>query len=459
VLAPLMVDDGMFGILVTARHRADSFSGTDREFLLQLSEHVALAAHQAQLHSTLQQAYDELRRTQQAALQEERLRALGQMASGIAHDINNAISPVALYTESLLESEPNLSTRTRSYLETIRRAIDDVAETIGRMREFYRKREADFDPVPVHVNPLIEQIVELTRARWRDMPQRGGYVIDMVMDLAHQPPPILGIASEMREALTNLIFNAVDAMPEGGTLTIRTKVTTNPGHATTRHLQIEVSDTGVGMDEETQRRCMEPFFTTKGERGTGLGLAMVYGALQRHGAQVEIESAIGVGTTIRLVFEVPAIAAQLAPPATPSATSVRQLRILLVDDDPLLLESMSSILSAEGHRIVAAEGGQSGIEAFQQARWSADPCDVVITDLGMPHVDGHKVAAAIKQASPSTPVILVTGWGQRLAAEDHTLPHVDCVLGKPPKIALLREALAKWCAGEPVAALDEERGT
>ena len=134
VAAPLRSESNVFGILVAARRQPDGFSSGDCEFLRQLSEHVALAAHQAQIYTALQQAYDDLRRTQQAVMEQERLRVLGQMASGIAHDINNALSPVALYTESLLEREPNLSPRTRAYLETTQRAIDDVAHTVGRMQ-------------------------------------------------------------------------------------------------------------------------------------------------------------------------------------------------------------------------------------------------------------------------------------------------------------------------------------
>ncbi len=138
IAAPLVVESRVFGILISARVEPNSFSSGEAEFLRQLSEHVALAAHQTQLYDALQRAYEDLRQTQQAVMQQERLRALGQMASGIAHDINNAISPAALYTESLLENEPGLSPRARDYLGTIQHALDDVAQTVSRMKEFYR---------------------------------------------------------------------------------------------------------------------------------------------------------------------------------------------------------------------------------------------------------------------------------------------------------------------------------
>jgi phosphoglycerate-specific signal transduction histidine kinase len=169
-----LVETKVFGLLFTARCRQESFSSGECEFLRQLSEHVALAAHQAQLHGALQQAYDDLRQSQQTVMQQECLRALGQMASGIAHDINNAISPVALYTESLLETEPNLSARARHQLETIQNAIEDVSQTVARMREFYRQRESPLTLLPVKLNPLVQQVVDLSRARWCDIPQQRG---------------------------------------------------------------------------------------------------------------------------------------------------------------------------------------------------------------------------------------------------------------------------------------------
>jgi signal transduction histidine kinase/CheY-like chemotaxis protein len=445
VAAPLLLESKVFGILIVARRDPNSFSSGECEFLQQLSEHVALAAHQAETHSALQRAYDDLRQTQQVVMQQERLRALGQMASGIAHDINNAISPIALYTEILLEREVGLSKRTRDYLETTQRAIGDVAHTVARMREFYRQHEPELVLTPVDLGVLAQQVIDLTRARWSDMPQQRGIVIELRSELAPILPPVAGIESEIREALINLVFNAVDAMPGGGALTIRTKADWNAGQA--GRVDLEVTDSGVGMDEVTRRRCLEPFFTTKGERGTGLGLAMVYGVTQRHNADIEMESAINEGTTIRLRFPVLASNSSEAQFAPAQAMPPR-LRILSVDDDPLLIKSLRDALEADGHAVVTANGGQEGIDAFLAAELRHERFSVVITDLGMPYVDGRKVASAIKNNSPSTPVILLTGWGQRLIAEGDIPPHVDRVLNKPPKLRELRAALVDL-AGSP----------
>ena len=437
VAAPLLVESRVFGVLIAARREAGGFSSSDCEFLKQLSEHVALAAHQAETHNALQQAYDDLRQTQMTVMQQERLRALGQMASGIGHDINNAISPISLYLEMLLGQETGLSDRAREYLETSQRAIGDVAHTVSRMREFYRQQETELTLASVDLGVLSRQVADLSRARWFDMPQQRGVVIDLRLDLAPSLPAVAGIESEIREALTNLVFNAVDAMPGGGTLTIRTKAADNG----TRLVDVEVSDTGIGMNEETRRRCLEPFFTTKGERGTGLGLAMVYGVARRHNAEIEVESEVGRGTTMRLRFAGFGGVAAEGEQATESA--VQRLRILNVDDDPLLTRSLRDVLEADGHVVVSAGGGQEGIDAFRKAAESDEPFAVVITDLGMPYVDGRKVANAVKSESPSTPVVLLTGWGQRLVAEGDVPPNVDRVLNKPPRLRELRAALAE----------------
>ncbi|HUQ09929.1 MAG TPA: PAS domain S-box protein [Steroidobacteraceae bacterium] len=437
VIAPLLVESQVFGVLVCARKAAQSFTSGDCEFLRQASEHTALAAHQAQLYTALQQAYDDLRQTQQQVMQQERLRALGQMASGIAHDINNAISPVALYTEALLEREHDLTDKGRKQLEIIQRAVDDVAQTVARMGEFYRAREPQSSLVPVDINKLVRQVLDLTRARWSDMVQRRGSAIDVHLELADNLPPIAVAESQVRDALVNLVFNAVDAMPQGGPLTLRTRIADGSG----RHIvQLEVVDAGIGMDEDTRRRCLEPFFTTKGTRGTGLGLAMVYGVAQRHNANLEIESEPGKGTLVRMSF---AAAPEPVPvaPGTQRAP-VGPMRILLIDDDPLLLKSLRDTLESEGHDITAVNGGQAGINTFVESHALGAPFPLVITDLGMPHVDGRKVAATVKASVPQTVVIMLTGWGRRLVAEGDVPPGVDQVLSKPPKLIELRAAIS-----------------
>ena len=437
VVTPLAVEADVFGVLVIARLQPEAFASSDCEFLGQLGEHVALAAHQSRLHDSLQRAYDDLKQTQQGVLEQERLRAIGQMASGIAHDINNAISPVAVYNQALLEEDRDWPADVRDHLELVGRVVRDVSATVARMREFYRDDQEEL--AAIDLNELVPQVVELTRARWSDMPQQRGTVIRVSTELETDLPLVMGIASELRETLTNLIFNAVDAMPDGGTLTIRT-ATFETGAR--RRVRIEVADSGAGMDEETRRRCLEPFFTTKGARGTGLGLAMVHGAAQRHGAHLEIDSVPGEGTRIGLEFA----AAARGEAAKRSVAAKREdlpLRLLLVDDDPAVLGSTALVLRGKGHMISTADGGQAGIDALRAAHAAGEPFDVVITDLGMPYVDGNQVARVVKELFPTMPVVLLTGWGRRMTSGDDAPAHVDFVLPKPLELDQLREAFEK----------------
>jgi PAS domain S-box-containing protein len=446
VAAPLLVEGQVFGVMVIARRKAASFESPDCEFLRQLSLHVGLAAHQAHLYAALQHAYDDLRQTQKTILQQERLRVVVQMASGVAHDINNALSPAALYAQSLLETSEGLSERSRASLKIIERAIDDVSQTVTRLRDFYRPQEEVQAAVSIDVNRTLEHVLELTRARWQDMPQERGTVIRPQFVCDPELPAIIGSESELRDALTNLVLNAIDAMPKGGTLTLRSAVHRTPqGAAAGSAILIEVCDTGIGMDEMTRNRCLEPFFTTKGERGTGLGLAMVYGMVQRHGGDITFDSTPGVGTSVRLAFPAAPSKSSAAGTAIPPRL-VGALKLLLVDDDPLLLETLVNILEEDGHEVIAADGGQAGIDAFGETLRRREPVDVVITDLGMPHIDGRQVAASIKGSSPSTPVILLTGWGHRLLSDNDIPENVDRVLGKPPKLKELRAALAEVTA-------------
>jgi signal transduction histidine kinase/CheY-like chemotaxis protein len=381
----------------------------------------------------------ELSQVKHAVLQQERLRALGQMAGGIAHDINNAISPAALYIEALLEQDKTLNPRARERLSLVQKAIAAVVQTVARLREFCRPRESQSPREAVNLNEVIQESVALTRARWQTMAQGKGISIQTELDLANGLPTIMGSASEIRDAVVNLIFNAVDAMPAGGTITLQTRALGNGA-------SIEVRDTGTGMDEHTRRRCLEPFFSTKGEHGNGLGLAMVYGMLKRHGGEIEIDSEPGRGTAMRLLLSTDNthVERQTTPP--PPGAAARQTtgaRILLADDDPILLASLRAALEADGHHVLTADDGQSAIDAFEAADKAGAPFAVVITDFVMPIVDGRKVSTVVNQMRPGTPVIMLTGYGNRMRAQDDTLPYVDHILAKPANLSELRNTLER----------------
>jgi signal transduction histidine kinase/CheY-like chemotaxis protein len=451
VLTPLLIDGDVFAILVCAKTASHSFSSSDCEFLKQLGEHVTIAARQSQLHQNLQAAYDDLRQTQQAALQQERLRAVGQMASGIAHDINNAISPISLRTQVMLESRSDLPDRVVDYLDAVNRQINDVAATVVRLREFYREREETTTLAPVNLNALVEDVIELTSARWKDMARREGATITVETRLAPNNPVVMGKDNELREALVNLVFNAVDAMPDGGTLTLSTRqasLHSASGDDEQRSVLLEVIDTGIGMNAATIRRCMEPFFTTKGEQGTGLGLAMVYGILKRNEADIEITSAPGEGTTVSLSFPLPG---DITARDTGQSRNLKPepMRLLLIDDDPFVLDTLSSVLELDGHDIVSSTDSREGVDLFRASLDSGQPFDTVITDLGMPYMDGNQVTHAIKSLMKEMPVILLTGWGQRLGDnKQKSEAKADFVIGKPPQLSKLRETLMEVQTGK-----------
>ncbi len=438
VIAPLMKDKKVLGIITTARKGLNSFSDDELDFLRQLAEHVALALAQTELLQELQEAYENLQRTQQLVLQQERLRALAEMAGGIAHDINNAISPVALYTDALLGSETNLSERGIKQLKTIQLAIDDVARTVDRMGQFSRRREEGTELTRVNLVTVCEQAMELTRARWHDIPLRNGISIDFNVEHDSNVPEIDAAESELREALINLIFNAVDAMPNGGTITLATRLEKKNDHD---QIVIEIRDTGMGMSEETRRRCLEPFYTTKGERGTGLGLAMVYGIVKRMHGSIEINSVEQQGTSVRILLPSACRQKQAAALEEPSDKPSNTYHVLLIDDDSKVLNALRDGLTACGHRVQVANSGSAGVELFSKAMNDGTPFDAVITDLGMPGMDGRQVAEALKNINKECPVTLLTGWGKQLDAQTTVIPHIDAVLAKPPKISEIQALL------------------
>ena len=392
----------------------------------------ALEIRNRELHTRnkeLQCALADLKDAQQRVIQQERLTALGQMASGVAHDFNNALVPILGFSE-LLQISPNAlddRERAKSYISMIHTAAGDAANVVSRLRQFYRKQqEGDlFDAVDA--GKLVTQVITLTQPKWKGQMQAAGVMIDIVKELG-DVPPVRGDESALREVLTNLIFNAVDAMPMGGKITMRTRRDGN-------FALIEVADSGTGMTEEVRKRCLEPFFTTKGERGTGLGLSMVFGIIQRHTGTVEIESEVGKGTTFILRLPLQRMNDTVTAAAADAGEALRSLGILVVDDEPQVREFISAALTGDGHRVETANDGADGLRRFRDGTF-----DVVLTDKAMPGMNGDQMASAIKMMKPRTPVILLTGFGQFLDKAD--LPSIDILLSKPIGIEKLREALS-----------------
>lgn len=434
VMQPIQAGEALMGFLALA--------WVDERHPFKSDEISLLAGTGRQLAVAVQ-----LRRTQEHISRQERLNALGQMASGIAHDFNNALVPVAGYTELLLARPEQLKDTDRAlrYLRIILTGARDAASVVGRLREFYRRRETGETFYAVDLNQLVEQVIALTRPKWRDEALARGCDIEVKAEL--QPiPSMLGNESELREMLTNLVFNAVDAMPKGGLITIRTlrilhgaEKGGEPPADLPAQVSLEVSDTGIGMTEDIRQRCLEPFFSTKGERGSGLGLAMVYGTVKRHRGNLDLDSGVGVGTRVTICF--PAESPAEPEVSVRSATPPRALDVLVVDDEPFARDVMAQYLAEDGHRVQTASNGREGLEQFKAGRF-----DVVITDQAMPVMNGGKLARLVKALAPSVPVILVTGFGDIMTAIDNQPTGVDRILTKPASMVAVREAVADLTA-------------
>jgi signal transduction histidine kinase/CheY-like chemotaxis protein len=379
----------------------------------------------------LEKTLDQLETTQDQVIRQERLRALGQMASGIAHDFNNALSPIFGFSELLLGIPGILDDRekVREYLLTINTAAQDASNIVKRLREFYRQREVDEMFAAVNINDLVDQAITLSQPKWKVQTQSTGVTIKIKTELS-EIPPFIGNESELREVLMNLIFNAVDAMPGNGVITIRTR-------SDDHNVFIEVRDTGAGMTEEVRRRCLEPFFSTKGDHGTGLGLSMVYGIVQRHGGEIDIRSKEGEGTTF--IVRIPLDSEEeLGEDEVANYGDIGSLHVLVVDDDIPVLNVVTSYLGVDGHTV---ETATNGFEAL--AKYRRDRFDLVITDRAMPDMSGIQLANTIKQISPDATVIMLTGFGDMMKAHGELPENLDDILSKPVKLADFREAIGR----------------
>jgi signal transduction histidine kinase/CheY-like chemotaxis protein len=397
----------------------------------------------------LRLAYEELREAQERNLQEERLQALSQMSRGIAHDINNALTPIMGYASLLMRGHPDLPENVRSYVQGIKNAGDKIAQSVACIRDFYRREAGKEARISLDLNKLIKEVMEANHAQWFGAQALGSARIELKTDYLADIPSFKGQKSEVREALNQVMLNAIQAMPDGGTVTVRTKVEWEGGDRTEsavgKTVIVEISDTGVGMNAETRKRCLEPFFSTKDKHGAkGLGLSKVFGVIQRHLGQIRIESELGKGTLVRLSFpaaEAPTTVAADVP--VPETAVMAPLRILCVDDEPPVLDVLRIILQSAGHKVEGASNGHGAIEAFRSAKARNESFDVVLTDLGMPKMDGRQVAKIIKEESHNTPVIMLTGWGDIMKVEGNHPEQIDIVLSKPPQVNELFMALRK----------------
>ncbi len=447
VTLPLICGDQVHGVLAVSTRVRHAFDAEAVELLWSFAAQAATALENARLFAELKRAYEELSRAQDELVRSEKLRALGQMAASIAHDLNNILAAILGQTDLLRLRAAGLPVH--DALNRLELAATDAAEIVRRLQDFSRQ-QASQPLVPVDLAATVRDVLEITRPRWENDPQRRGVAIEVRLALP-ELPPVLGHAHEIREALTNLILNALDAMPEGGILAIgaceraapsgppKTRRATpgdpQGGAVEGRAVELTVADTGVGMTAEVRQRIFDPFFTTKGAKGSGLGLSVVYGIMQRHGGAIDVASRRDRGTTFTLRFRV-AAGPVVAPSPSAGGRALRPRRILLIDDDPTVRQAMAELLQEVGHSVVVAEGGAEGLAHLGQSR-----VDLVITDLGMPGMTGWEVARAVKLVTSHPPVMLLTGWGEHPASHSEHAGLVDRILGKPVRLDELLSAI------------------
>jgi PAS domain S-box-containing protein len=424
------------GSAVTCEGRANSvscFKGPVLQITVRdVTERKRAEAAQRENSRRLQAALTELRRTQHQVIQQERLKALGEMASGVAHDFNNALAKILGFNELLLCVPDNLNDRdkVRKFLQMTSAAAQDAVKIVNRLREFYRHRKETDVYESVDINQLVEQAVILTQPKWKNQGLGNGVTFWFETNLG-EIGAVRGNAAELREVLINMIFNAVDAMPQGGKLTVTTRKEDD-------HVVLMVADTGVGMTEEVRQRCLEPFFSTKGERGTGLGLAIVYGIIQRHGGAIDIQSQPGQGATF--IVRLPEHSEQGAEALTKVTASLGPLQILLAEDEPLICDIQAEYLRNDGHIVETAANGAEALERFK-----AGSFDLVVADRAMPQMNGDQLTRAIKLMSPDTPVVMVSGFGDMVRDSSDPAFRPDIVMAKPITQMALRQAIVKVC--------------
>ena len=439
--APMVAGERAVGVILL-RGGNRPFTEGDERLLINIAHLAALAMSSARLYEERTRAFGELAAAQDQLVRTEKLRALGEMASGVAHDFNNLLASILGRAQLLLRRVKD--PQQEKWLHVIERSALDGAQTVKRLQEFTRIRR-DQPLLPLDLGDVVRDALEITQSRWREEPLSRGLTIDVHTALS-PVPRILGDAAELREVFTNLILNAVDAMPEGGALTLGTALVDAQVVAT-------VGDTGHGIPAAVRDKIFDPFFTTKGQRGTGLGLSMTYGIVSRHGGTITVESVEGRGTTFRAAFP-PAVGGTAGAAETTAAdqTPARGVRCLVVDDEPTVRTVLADILTAAGHEVVDLDDGAEAI-----ARFRAEPFDLVLTDLAMPRVSGWQVARAVKHTAPTVPVFLVTGFGVELSPDERRANGVDAVLVKPLQIQEILDAVAEVARARPPARPPEER--
>ena len=428
---PIKLQEKVLGVINATNKRSDeSFDDNDMAFLYGLAGQAAVAIENAGHFEELEEAYQSLKSSHDQVIASERLKALGQMAAGVAHDFNNILNNILGRTQLLLRRlnspDPDLQT-SRSDLEVMEQLSLEGAETVKRIQDFTGIRK-DRPKEAIDFNEIVRKTVEMTRPKWKDDCEARGICIEIRLDL-RELPPTAGNEHELTQVISNLIFNAVEAMPHGGSITLRP-------FSEKDSILFEVEDTGVGIKKEIQGRLFEPFFTTK-EEGRGLGLSIANGIVKRYRGEISVSSQEASGSTFRV--QLPVLQIPSKPRTSGEAESKKTFSsawVLIIEDDPRNRRLFEEALGLMGHHVVAAPAGKEGLKLLRQGEF-----DVVITDLSMPGLSGWEVAKGAKDLNPKIPVILLSGWGVQQDSQQVKEAGIDIVLSKPCGVRDLQQAV------------------
>jgi PAS domain S-box-containing protein len=353
---------------------------------------------------------------QERAARSDKLRALGELAAGVAHNLNNSLTVIQGRAQLLLMRSKAEEGNKKS-LEVITQAVSDCSQTLRRLLDFSR-RDATRNLVPVDLSELITSSFEIARPKWQAESGTRTGTIEVRTELP-RPVMVMGDSAELREVVINLIFNAVDAMANGGTIEAGTRADGKTGC-------FWIADSGPGMAPAVIARIFEPFYTTKGERGTGLGLSASHGIIENHGGDINVTSEPGKGTRFEIILPLHEEAAPVV--AAPGVLSVegRLARVLVVEDEENVRNLLLDAFRAEGHEVVDAATGSEAITQLDKGNF-----DIMICDLGLPELSGLHVARWVKEFRPELPVIIATGYAEMIAEEDYTKARIDDVIRKP----------------------------
>ncbi len=434
-LLPIGSGDKTEAILTVGTSQPDGFSQQELSLLNDLALHLRIAWQNAQLYEQLKSAYSQLQEAQDHMVQTEKLRALGEMSSGVVHDFNNILAAISGRTQILLRklakdsknADPEFILKNLSIIE---KASNDGSHILSRISEFTKKKPTE-KFVPINIDQIIFDAIELTKPKWHHHALSEGKIVDVEFK-RNGPFQTTGSPSELREVFTNLINNAVDAMGSNGTIKISAKLKSE------NIIEIIMEDNGHGMSSDVKKRIFEPFFTTKGSKGTGLGLSVTYGIITRHSGNIEVESELGQGTKFKIEIPVRKTKTEEQNTQLPNNGTGRAKTILVVDDENELREVLVEILTSNNYEADSAENGTEALKKLQYKNY-----DIVITDLGMADISGWELSDLIYRDHNNTKVILATGWGAQVEPGSLALHHVNGLISKPFKITVILDAIVK----------------